>query len=417
MKRAFCLIVLAALRLAAQQTSANPPAQVFGQVTGRVICHDTGQPARFAGVQLVSEDSAKSPMFDPSAMGKNPDFGKVMAQAMKMVMKGSNLSAVTNLDGSYSLDKVPPGTYYVIAQFAGYRSPLSGISQADRMVANDTTLKAVESQAEKIVVQPGQTNNVNLELERGASLTGTITYDDGSPAPGVTPVLMVVDKDGKWKELGPSGLLPVSTDDRGHFRFYGLLPGKYAVKASLPVVQTLSGVGAGSISVHMNPSDALVVYSGNVLREKEIKPIELTDGQDLDGIEVVFPINGLHSISGSVVAKSDNHAVNSGTLELDYSDTKAAVRTAMINQDGTFRINYVPNGMYALKVSSAADMAYSGGDAGGGAPNLMQMMNGKELHTYGSVTMPVTINDDDANGITLQVPEAGGAQSGGAGNP
>jgi hypothetical protein len=197
MKRALCLLLVAVCPLVAQQTPASPAPPPAGQVTGRVICNDTGQPARFAAVQLVSEESAKAPMFDPSALGKNPDLGKVMAQAMKVVMKGSNLSAVTALDGTYSLDKVPPGTYYVIAQFAGYRSPLSGISQADRMMANDATLKAVESQAEKIVVQSGQTNNVNIELERGASITGGVTYDDGSPAPGVTPVLMSMDKDGK----------------------------------------------------------------------------------------------------------------------------------------------------------------------------------------------------------------------------
>jgi hypothetical protein len=417
MKHTLSLLLLAALPVSAQQGSANPPAPAFGQVSGRVICHDTGQPARFAGVQLVSEQSAKAPMFDPSELGKNPDLSKVMAQAMKAVMKGSNLSAVTSIDGSFSLDKVPPGTYYVIAQFAGYRSPLSGISQADRMVADDATMKTVESQAEKIVVQSGQMNNVNIELERGASLTGAVTYDDGSPAPGVTPILMVVGKDGKWKDLGPSGLLPVTTDDRGHFRFYGLLPGKYAVKAALPTVQTLAGVGAGSISVHMNTNDALVVYSGNALREKDIKPIELTDGQDLDGIEVVFPINGLHSISGSVVAKSDNHPVNSGTVELDDADTKDAVRSAMVNQDGSFRINYVPNGMYVLKVTSAADMAYSGGETGTLAPSLTQLMNSKQLHSYGSATMPVTIDDDDANGVALQVPDAGAAVGGVIANP
>jgi hypothetical protein len=208
--------------------------------------------------------------------------------------------------------------------------------------------------------------------------------------------------------------LPVSTDDRGHFRFYGLLPGKYAVKAALPVVQTTAGVGAGSIAVHMNVSDALVVYSGNALREKDIKAIELTDGQDLDGIEVVFPINGLHSISGSVAAKSDNHAVNAGTLELDDSDTKTAVRTATINQDGTFRINYVPNGMYVLKVTTAADMAYGGAKTDTLTPSLDQLMNSKTLHAYGSATMPVTVSDDDASGLTLQVPDAGGT---GTGNP
>jgi len=82
----------------------------------------------------------------------------------------------------------------------------------------------------------------------------------------------------------------------------------------------------------MNPGDALTVYSGGVFRQKDIKPIELGAGQDLDGVDVVFPISGLHAVAGTVVAKTDNHAVNSGTVELEDGETKAMVRMATINR-------------------------------------------------------------------------------------
>jgi hypothetical protein len=66
---------------------------------------------------------------------------------MTAMMKGSNLSAITGLDGSFSLDKAPPGTYYVVAQLPGYLSPLSQLSMAERMKADDATLKTVREMA------------------------------------------------------------------------------------------------------------------------------------------------------------------------------------------------------------------------------------------------------------------------------
>src|ERR1019366_10612064 len=113
-----------------QSAPPTPPAP-SAQVSGHVTCADTGQPARFASVQLVAEHPNQDPLFDPASMGKNPDFQKVMAQAMSAVMKGSNLSTLTGLDGSFSLEKVPAATYYVVAQLPGYLSPLTQLSMME----------------------------------------------------------------------------------------------------------------------------------------------------------------------------------------------------------------------------------------------------------------------------------------------
>lgn len=391
-----------AASLYAQQPA--PAAQPLspGQVLGRVICADTGQPGRFAGVQLIAEQPSKTPLIDPEALGKDPNFEKLFATALTAVMKGSNLSTVTTLDGAFSLDKVPPGTYYVIAQIPGYQSPLSQFSQIEKVKADDATVKAVESAAEKIVVQPNQAVHVDIRLERGASLSGSVRYDDGSPAPGVAPILMALDKDGKWKDLGATGMLPITTDDRGHYRIFGLQAGKYAVKAALPTVQAMTGLGAASISMHFNMGDALVVYSGGALRDQDVKPVELGTGQDVDGIDIVFPISGLHTLSGSVTAKADNHAVDSGTIELDDSETKAKLRTAMLDQDGNFRLNYVPDGQYILRVTSAADTDKTGSDDSGS--DFARMLHAKTLKFYGPAELPILVKSDSTN-LVIQVPD------------
>jgi hypothetical protein len=416
MRLSALLLLFASVSVVAQQPATNsnsqpaagaPEKQSFGHVSGRVFCHDTGEPARFAGVQLLAEKPAKETMPDLAALGKGADFGKLMATALSSALKGSNLSTVTGMDGTFSLEKVPAGTYYVIPQFAGYLSPASGYSQQERMKPNDAMLAAVESAAQKIVVGPDQAINVTVELERGATMSGKVTYDDGSPAAGVTTVLLVQQKDGKWKELGSIGVLPAMTDDLGRFRLSGVQAGQYAVKATLPVAQAMIGIGPGAVSMHMNTGDMLTVYSGGAMREKDVKPIELKTGEQRDDVEVIFPLSGLHTISGSVVAKYDNHTVNAGIVEMEDPDTKAQVRMATIGQDGTFRFNYVPGGTYVLKASGMDMKARNGGAEGSGA-DFTRMLNGalsgKGIKEYGSAEQTLIVKSDMV-GLSMQLPD------------
>jgi hypothetical protein len=125
--------LLFALALQAQRPApaTQAPSQAFGSVTGHVSCTDTGQPARFAGVQLLSEQPA-APLLDAKDMGKDADFSKVLAKSMAAVLKGKGLSAITDIEGNFTLDKVPPGTYYLIPQLAGYLSPsASSLSRSE----------------------------------------------------------------------------------------------------------------------------------------------------------------------------------------------------------------------------------------------------------------------------------------------
>jgi hypothetical protein len=397
------LFALAPSLISQQQpvTPAAPPS--VGQVTGRVFCGDTDQPARFASVQLIGDHPSAPAVFDTEALTKDPDFEKTFAKAMTAVMKGGNssLSALTALDGAFSLDKVPPGTYWIVAQLAGYLSPLSQLSPMERAKAGDDALKAVQSSAEKIVVQPNQSAHVDLRIERGASISGIVRYDDGSPAPGVSPLLMKLDKDGKWKDLGVVSALPANTDDRGHYRLYGLLPGKYAVKAALPTIQTATGLGALP-SIHSNMGDMLMVYSGGALHEKDIKPIEVGPGEEVDGVDVIFPIDDLHTIAGTVVAKFDQHPVNAGWIALEDAGTKEHIRGTAIDQDGSFHLNYIVDGQYILKVDGAADTEKSPDAASAGI--FAQLAHGKTIKSYGSAELPIAVKSDSTS-LLLQVPD------------
>lgn len=395
-------LVSVSVSAVAQQPAPASQAAQTGQVMGHVVCGDTDQPARFATVQLISEHPPATTTFDYEKLAKEEDPEKAIGKAMAAVMKGgnSNLSAVTTLDGGFTLDKVSPGVYWVVAQFPGYLSPLSQLSPMERARASADALKAVQASAEKIEVQPNQSIRVDVRLERGAAISGTVRYDDGSPAPGVTPMLMLMGKDGKWKDAGVVSGMPASSDDEGRYRIAGLLPGKYAVKAFLPTTQVSAGLGVMP-SIHTSMGDMLLVYSG-ALHEKDIKPVEVGSGDEVGGVDVVFPIDNLHSVAGSVVAKTDGHAVNSGFISLVDSDTKTQVRGTGIEQDGSFRLNYVLEGQYVLKTAGAADTETSGNDGSSGFSGFIG--HGKVLKTYGPAEMPITLKND-STGVVLQVPD------------
>src|ERR1019366_2743863 len=88
---------------ALSQSAPSNPAAPLAQVSGRITCGDTGQPARFATVQLIAEQPPKDPLIDPAKEPKSADdFQKLLAQTLTAMKKASNLSAITGLDGSFS---------------------------------------------------------------------------------------------------------------------------------------------------------------------------------------------------------------------------------------------------------------------------------------------------------------------------
>jgi hypothetical protein len=208
---------------------------------------------------------------------------------------------------------------------------------------------------------------------------------------------MVMQEDGKWKvdSFNPGAQQANTTDDRGHYRICGLAKGKYAVKASLPTRQAIQGLG-GAMNMHFVTGDALDVYSGGVFREKDIKPIEVGLGDEIDGIDIVFPVDNLHTVSGTVVAKMDSHSLNNGTVHLDDPDTKAWLRMTKIEDDGSFKFNYVPEGQYVLNAAgSDVDKSAPGG-------TFVQMMHPTFLKSYQDATLPIEVKGDQT-GLIVQV--------------
>jgi hypothetical protein len=75
----------------------------------------------------------------------------------------------------------------------------------------------------------------------------------------------------------------------------------------------------------------------------------------------------------------------------------------MVEQDGTFRLNYVPEGTYLLAVTSALDRQARNGDDSGGP--MARLLNSKVIKGYGPAQTPVIVKSD-VEGLVVQVPDA-----------
>jgi len=373
----------------AQDSPAVSHEPVRSAVTGRVLCGDTGLPARFAVVQLLPVRNVP----EPSSTSQNFSSG------LQKAMEGHAVTALTRIDGSFRLENVTPGVYYVIPQLAGYLTPLVAQFSLEELASlDDESRRTVESSVEKIAIEPGHTQHIDLKIIRGGALSGQITYDDGAPAENVITQLFLREKSGTWKPVMVNqyriGIVAGATDDQGHYRYSGLPAGEYGVMATLPTTQVsvLPGTSSAAVQVHLN--DALQVYSGNVYHQREMKGFSLGPGEDQSGADIIFPISSLFSLAGHILAGRDHHAIATGIVVLrdpvDHSD----LRTAFLALDGAFSFNYLPSGSYLLHLESAADLDPASKPSPDFADPFAANAMRRHLRDYASTDVTVIIEQD-----------------------
>jgi hypothetical protein len=327
-----------ALRIAALDAGAQ--SDETATVSGHVYCADTQKPARFANIQLQPVGSGR---------GGNGGF------------------AITSSDGSFRITRVAPGDYYAEVMMPGYLQPLHGMG-GDIQDLTPADRERVNAQLTRVSVTAGQNVTVQVTIYRGATISGTVNYDDGSPAPGIRIVSLALppSTSGQAAAAQQSAFgSTAQTDDRGQFRLAGLEDGTFTIFAA--------------------PRSSFPIYYGNTIERSSARKLELHAGDEVSGADIQIPAAGMHRVSGFVVSQPDGRPVSRVALRLRLRSGEAAsLMTAFTGADGSFMFNAVPDGKFTVQVS------------GGGARGTSSS-SGQALDVNGSDVTDLIINTTARN--------------------
>jgi hypothetical protein len=360
-------LLLTAIGLHAQETLLTGN----GAVAGRVFCADTQKPARFAGVRLTPASTAIG------------------------MMGGSFAGAgSTSGDGSFFINNVRPGEYYVSAQMPGYIDPLRSFSPRGSMRPSNDVPDALKPMLTRVTVSANQTTTVQVTAFRGALLAGAVLYDDGTPAAGIPVSAERVDNSTQNDGEAPApvnmrDLAFSSTTDRGEFRLGGLPDGVYVIMAR-PRSWGPNGPGT------------LPVYYGNTLRKSEARRLELRAGEERGGLELQIPVTTLKQVSGVVQSSKDGHGLARVMVSLTLTGEAGDALTAVSAADGSFHFLSVPNGKFTLRVNGASDSSGARGLSGDSSESVT---------IYGAQEKNIEINGMDIDNLVLSLPVTSGSHS------
>ena len=396
------LVLLAAAPLLAQTATQTAPQKPStpGILTGHVFCADTQRPARIAQVRLL-----RVPV--PADLKENKSGEPELPTNLSEVVE-------TSLDGSFTVPNVKPGRYYLVVEKEGYIDPVALFTPKQLASPDDSTRQRLEATLHPVDIPAGQTVNQEISLQRGASIAGTATYDDGTPAAELQVNLLAKGPDGKWddgflRRYG-GGFSFMRTDDYGRFRAAGLPPGDYLIKVDLALSEHTTSQfpdpSNPSRQVTMfgtNTKFELPLYTGNVWREKLAIPVTIAGAEDKTGIDLQFPLDKLHPVSGRVLAR-DGHAVNGGNVAVLYPDDKKQVISTPVSfAEADFKMDFVPEGEYTLAVTAPKDVQHlQVANPKGYTPSTHE--EPKTIKTYPDAEQPLLVKGDTLN-VIVNLPD------------
>lgn len=296
------------------------------------------------------------------------------ARKVRVSLSGAELrggrTAVTDDRGQFSFTALPAGRYNLSANKPGHVS----VSYGQRQPGRPGT---------PIQLSDGQKFRADLQIPKGSVITGTVLDENGDPTPQTSVrVMRVVTQNGRRTLQSTNSS---STDDRGIYRAYGLLPGDYvvcatprntslgnvdrmqvelrALQVSMEQVERVNVEQARAIEQRISslrsvlpdqpdevpPGYAPVCYPGTV-SPTAATPITLGIAEERPSVDFQLQLAPLARVEGMVV---NSTGANPRQINITLTDTQqASLRISSISAradaEGRFRLMNVPPGQYLL---------------------------------------------------------------------
>ena len=124
-------------------------------------------------------------------------------------------SVITDDAGKFVFGRIPAGSFSITARKAGYLSTEHGSPKPGRA-------------GSRIALAAGEKRGITLTIFKGAVIAGTLRDATGQPLAGVAVAAIDTRLASQGANLSPE---VSTTDDRGNYRIFGLMPGEYAIAA------------------------------------------------------------------------------------------------------------------------------------------------------------------------------------------
>ena len=245
---------------------------------------------------------------------------------------GGEQMARTDVDGRYKLSELVPGSYRVYASAAGHAE-----WQYGQLVATQS--------GEAVQVYPGQaTQRINIRLDRASAVSGRIFTAAGDPFPRVE-VKLLGNRHFRGRTLRSLPVAYAQTDEQGMFRFDGLQPGRYHVRAQ-----------TGRLTQPSAPASEQVYTATlfpNATSLDAAQPLLVAAGQEVVGIDFALAMVETFTVAGAV-ANATGPFFEQPLVSVTPAGTLKPVQEVPVAADGSFQISGLVPGDYDLRVADAA---------------------------------------------------------------
>lgn len=331
-------------------SSSQPP----GYVQGRVANAETGDGISGATIRLV-------PLRTSSASATTVRSGTSQA------------------DGSFTVDNVTPGSYFVVASQPNFSSSPDA------------------SRSRALNVGPGQAvTNVSIQLNPMGRIHGRVLDDEGNPIQGAT-----VEGYSTYSLRGKTQLrrsAQATSDEQGRFSLRTQAVGRYYVDAELQKEpDAAKKTDDQNPAAFDQPAPELVrTFYAKALNIESATPVDLTPGQDAPEITIQLVRTVAHHVRGRIDGLAVDGLTRGGPiLALAPKGSLASDGIGAITRlqkDGTFDIAKVVPGSYTLTATGAAPA-----DEGSGGE--VRPISRRRL----LARQDVDVGAGDVNGIVLTV--------------
>ena len=239
--------------------------------------------------------------------------------------------------------------------------------------------EALPAFVKRVTVVAGGSEHVAIDLKRGGSISGTVSYSDGAPVSYVALTPKIKLKAGDFADVFANGAS--HTDSLGHYRIDGLPDGSYVV---------LGGIGGAMVPVFGGDQlggSGSMIFAGGGMRPSQARVTVVSGANEYPGVNITIPLSGVHEVSGAVAA-TDGHRLNHGLVRLFPAGEPRFSLATPVEADGSFHFHRIPKDRYTIRVEDASDWKNNGGVR-------------TVLQKYGSASVDVEVAEGDVSNVLL----------------